>query len=155
GVGAGDGEACDGDGLGVGGGLVGEAAAGAAGAEGDGVACDDAAQHPTAGVECRCGQPVVDLVRGGDAGDRQRGGGDVGRRGRLGDGVVVAVGAAGGEAGDGDGLAVADELVGEAAAGAAGADRDRVTRDDPDEGGGAGVEGCGGEPVVDLVGGGD
>ncbi|NDA64244.1 MAG: hypothetical protein EBX50_19785, partial [Chitinophagia bacterium] len=72
----------------------------------------------------------------------------------MGEGVVAAVGASEGEAGEGDGLVRADVLVGEGAGGSRAAERDRVPADHAGQARGAGDVRDGGA-VVGLVGGAD
>ena len=96
---------------------------------------------------------VVDLVRGGDARDRERQRSDVrGEAGRLADGVITSIRSAEDDTRNGDGLGRADVPIGEAAHGGRGVDGHDISaerghgsaRDDGRQG-----------TVVDLVYGGD
>ena len=124
GVGAAEGIAGDGDGLGRADVAVREDPGGVGAVERDGVPAE---RRDRSARDRRGNGAVVDLVRGGDAGHGQGARGDVPREpGRLHDGVIAGLGAGQGIARGRDRLRRADVPIREDAGGAGGDQRDRV-----------------------------
>ena len=135
--------------------LGGEGPGGAAGIEVDRITAEHAHERRARGVERGGGAGVVDLVRGRDARDRERGRGDVGRRRRLGQRVIAGLGAADGQTGHGHRDAGPHVLGGEGPGGTAGIEVDRIAAEHAHQRCARRVERGGGAGVINLVRGGD
>ena len=131
--------------------LRGKAGRGAGGDRVHRVAADDAHQGEAREVRGRGKSAVVDFVRRRHAGHREGLRGNIGRRGRLRDGVVRRVAAGERETGDRDGLAGRDLLRGKAGRGGGGDRGHRVAADDADQGRIREVRRRGGRARVDFA----